>query len=79
MNNKEIKILLNRAASYIGAIAEIQIKSKLFKYKLKAGNFSEKELIGSIGQMKSDLAKYSRKVEKIYKELRKYGLFTNME
>lgn len=90
---RRIRQLLKRSAGYLGMIREIQSKILLLKNQVSKG-FSKSlkcdwsdtnddqfidQVQSSLDQMKIDLAKYSRKLKSAYKELKSYGVFSDMD
>lgn len=78
--------LLDMAFSYIGMIDEVKTKCLLLKNRVQSverhegtDERFEEEVRSSLRQMRSDLAKYHRKLRKIYQELHKHGFIPNME
>jgi hypothetical protein len=77
--------LLNKASTCLGMIAEVKANALLMKGRLKKAQANgllpeaiADEVIASHHQMKRQLAKYSRKLKRIYEELDSYGVFSDM-
>lgn len=75
--------LLDRAAGYLGMMREVEAKALLLKEKLRRARATGEDLEAVEGdaarqaeQMRHDLAKYSRRLHKIYEELQGYGLIS---
>jgi uncharacterized coiled-coil DUF342 family protein len=78
--------LITKAGAYLGMIAEVESKARLYKAKINSHTLSDisarkqqKEVRRAIRQMKKDLAKYTRRIEKIHEELRSYGIFSDLD
>lgn len=81
MNRKRVRKLLNHGMVCIGMIAEAKSKCLLLKKKLNAAKKRGEdndvffdEIEATIVQMRQDLAKYPRRLKKIYKELDEEGV-----
>lgn len=79
-NELKIEKLFEKASSCVGMIAEVQMKSSLIKSQLNKFNreLTEEESFEfsrRLKQIKSDLAKYSRLLDGVHKELEIYGIF----
>lgn len=82
-----VRVLLKRAASYVGMIAEVKAKSLLLLQRIevakkKADQHPDDfiaEVQPTVDQMQKDLAKYSRKLQTINEELRRYGYISDVE
>lgn len=70
-NLKLMQKLLNEACALKGMIAEIACKGRLMRDRIYAG-FDVEDT--SVCKMQSDLDKYSKRLNKILLELRKYGI-----
>lgn len=79
--------LVDEAMGLLGMIAEIKSKSQLYKSKIQ-----EEENLGfeqpssglivdvesSVGQMRNELATYSRRLDEIHEELRSYVVISDV-
>ncbi len=74
-NIKLFKELLIEACGLKGMIAEVACKSRLLKEKIP----DDLEVEKSIVQMRSDLYKYSDRIDQIFVELRTYGIASKLE
>lgn len=82
---RRVKFLSNKAAGCLGMIAEVRSKCILMKSRLTKATESdqdmdnlEEEALASVKQMKADLARYTRRLDRIYEELRGYGIISDM-
>jgi len=69
-----------------GMIAEVKAKAHIYKARVEQAieddNYSLEDAEGyqnALYQMQEDLAKYTRRMKKIYEEFEAYGLFQDME
>lgn len=79
--DKRVHFLLNKGMGCVGMIAEINSKCRLLQLRLKQSNDPDSlqsEFEERLVQMKEDLAKYSRRIKKIYEELESYGIFSDV-
>lgn len=85
-NMKRARRLIDEGMGCLGMIAEVRTKSHLLKNRLREANLTatyseelEQEAAESLVQMRADLAKYSRRLKRIYEELQSYGIVPNLE
>ncbi len=85
-DEERILALLSKAQSYFGMIAEIKSKALLIKkrfHKAKADKSITKSFMDEVAfsaeQMKKDMAKYTRRINRIYEEFERYGLFLKLD
>lgn len=69
---RRAKRLLDRGCGYLGMIAEVRAKCSHLQDQLRDG-VAPSEVAPRLAQMRQDLATYSRKLARIYRELHRHG------
>lgn len=84
---QRIQELLDESSSYLGMIDEAKAKTCLLRARLQVFNTKDEdeeiafqeEIQCQIGQIRQDLAKYSKKLKQVHKELEDYGVTFEVE
>lgn len=81
---KRANVLVNRGFSYLGMINEARAKCILLKQRVQLMRESSvfdlnQNIENEVNQIKSDISKYTRKLEKVNEELKEYGFVSELE
>lgn len=81
---KRANVLVNRGFSYLGMINEARAKCILLKQRVQLMRESSvfdlnQNIENEMNQIKSDISKYTRKLEKVNEELKEYGFVSELE
>lgn len=81
---KRANVLVNRGFSYLGMINEARAKCILLKQRVQLMRESSvfdlnQNIENEMNQIKGDISKYTRKLEKVNEELKEYGFVSELE
>lgn len=80
---RRVKPLIDEVFGCFGMLAEIRIKCKMLRKKVRQakkgfGEINPQEIKQKTQQMHSDLVTYNKRICDIYSELNSYGVFSHM-
>lgn len=83
---KRLRKQYKRFNAYMGMIAEVKSKARIYRDRVQQAirddNYTPEDVEQyqtAVFQMQEDLAKYTRRMKKIYEEFEGYGLFQDVE